>query len=58
MTKTITIRIKPNKAGKPVAHYWGTAKRWLPLSVDAAEAALATGQIFGAKAVQNDASLQ
>jgi len=52
MTKTITIRIRANKSGKPVAHYWGAAKRWLPLSVAAAELALATGTIYGAKAVR------
>jgi hypothetical protein len=52
MTKTITIRIKTNKNGKRVAHYWGAARRWLPLSIDAAEIALATGEIFGGKAIK------
>ena len=50
MTRTISIRIRANKNGKPVAHYWGAAKRWLPLSVDAAELAISTGTIFGQKA--------
>ena len=43
----ITIRIKANKSGKPVAHYWGMARRWLPISVAAAELAIATGKLFG-----------
>jgi len=52
--RTITIRISTNKNGKPVAHYWGAARRWLPISVDAAELALATGTIFGADAVRHE----
>lgn len=51
MNRTITIRITSDKNGKPVAHYWGAARRWLPVSVDAAQVALATGQFKGAKAV-------
>jgi hypothetical protein len=51
--RTITIRITTNKNGKQIAHYWGAAHRWLPLSVDAAELALATGTIFGATAVRH-----
>jgi hypothetical protein len=54
MKKTITIRIKANKNGKPVAHYWGLARRWLPISVDKAELALATGTLFGCPAVANE----
>jgi hypothetical protein len=48
---TITIRIKADKNGKRIAHYWGQARRWLPLSIDAADIALATGTIFGRPAV-------
>ena len=54
MKRTTTIRIKPNKNGKLVAHYWGEARRWLPLSVEAAELALATGVFHGSKAVSNE----
>ena len=46
---TITIRFKTNKRGTKIAHYWGPAKRWLPISIDDAELWLATG-----KAVTND----
>jgi hypothetical protein len=46
MTYTTTIRIKANKRGKLVAHYWGRARRWLPLSV---------GEALGGLAVTNDA---
>ena len=42
----ITVRISTNKNGKRIAHYWGMARRWLPLSVEAAELALATGTLF------------
>jgi hypothetical protein len=49
--RTITIRIRSNKNGKPVAHYWGLARRWLPMPVAEAEVALATGALFGCKAV-------
>lgn len=55
MTYTHTIRIKANKRGKKIAHYWGRARRWLPLSVEAAELALATGTIYGGPAVAHDA---
>ena len=40
----ITIRIQANKNGKRVAHYWGAARRWLPMKLDVAELALATGK--------------
>ena len=43
----ITIRITTNKNGKAMAHYWGLARRWLPISMDKAEIALATGTLFG-----------
>ena len=39
----ITIRIRTNKTGRRMAHYWGLARRWLPMSVAEAEIALATG---------------
>ena len=45
--KIIQIRIRSNKNGKRIAHYYGEARRWLPLSVDAAEVALATGNYYG-----------
>lgn len=54
MTKTITIRIKANKNGKRIAHYWGAARRWLPISVDAADLALATGVLFGCNVAAAD----
>ncbi|MFC5423690.1 hypothetical protein ACFPOB_29590 [Bosea eneae] len=40
---TVTIRIKSNRNGKLVAHYWGMARRWLPISVAEAQMAVATG---------------
>lgn len=44
MTKrTITIRFSVDKNGKRRAHYWGLARRWLPISIGAAEIKLATG---------------
>jgi hypothetical protein len=53
MRATITIRIKANKRGKPIAHYWSRLPgRWLPLSVDAANLAIATGELFGCPAVE------
>jgi len=52
MTQTITIRIKSNTNGKQIAHYWGQARRWLPISIAKAELALATGEVFGCKAVR------
>jgi len=51
--RTITIRITTNKNGKTMAHYWGLARRWLPMSVDAAELALATGTYYGCDAVRH-----
>jgi hypothetical protein len=45
MTKPkITIRFSVDKNGKRRAHYWGLARRWLPISIDAAELKLATGE--------------
>ena len=49
---TITIRIKANKNGKSIAHYWGRAHRWLPISVNEAEVALATGTLFDKPAIR------
>lgn len=54
MTRTITIRIRSNKNGKRVAHYWGEARRWLPIAVDAAEMAISTGRLFGCNAVPSE----
>lgn len=42
--RTITIRFSVDKNGKRRAHYWGLARRWLPISVAAAELKLATGE--------------
>lgn len=43
MTKQIvTIRFSTDRNGKRRAHYWGLARRWLPISVDEAELKLAT----------------
>lgn len=45
MTKRlISIRFTTDKNGKRRAHYWGAARRWLPISVAEAELKLATGQ--------------
>lgn len=45
MAKTqITIRFSTDKNGKRRAHYWGWARRWLPISIDAAELKLAMGE--------------
>jgi hypothetical protein len=44
--RKITIRFTADKNGKRRAHYWGLARRWLPISVDAAELKLATGEAF------------
>ena len=40
----IKIRFSADKNGKPRAHYWGLARRWLPISVDAAKLKLAAGE--------------
>jgi hypothetical protein len=48
---TLQIRIRTNKNGKRVAHYYGSARRWLPLPVVEAEIALATKTLFGRRAV-------
>lgn len=55
MPRTVTIRIKTNKNGRRVAHYWGVAKRWLPMPVETAEIAIATGAWGNSKAVAHDA---
>jgi hypothetical protein len=44
---TIRIRIKRNKHGTRIAHYWGTAQRWLPLKIEEADDAIRVGEIFG-----------
>jgi hypothetical protein len=44
MTRKISIRFTTDKNGRRRAHYWGLARRWLPISVDAAELKLATGE--------------
>jgi len=50
--RSISIRIRSNKNGKRIAHYWGEARRWLPMSIAEAELALATGQWGSCKAVR------
>jgi hypothetical protein len=42
--RLITIRFSTDKNGKLRAHYWGLARRWLPISVDAAKLKLAIGE--------------
>jgi hypothetical protein len=42
--RKITIRFSVDKNGRRRAHYWGLACRWLPISIDAAELKLATGE--------------
>jgi hypothetical protein len=49
MRHTITIRFSTDKNGRRRAHYWGLARRWLPISIDEAELRLATG-----RAVRNE----
>jgi len=46
----IQIRITANKNGKRIAHYYGIGRRWLPISVEAAETAIKTGTLFGRRA--------
>jgi hypothetical protein len=42
--RQITIRFSTDKNGRRRAHYWGLARRWLPISIEAAELKLATGE--------------
>jgi hypothetical protein len=42
--RPVTIRFSTDKNGKPRAHYWGLAKRRLPIGIDAAKLKLATGE--------------
>jgi hypothetical protein len=42
--RKITIRFSVDKNGKRRAHYWGLARRWLPISISEAELKLATGE--------------
>ena len=42
--QTITIRFSTDKAGRRRAHFWGQARRWLPMSTTEAEMKLATGE--------------
>jgi hypothetical protein len=37
----ITVRIKADKNGRLRAHYWGQARRWLPMSVAEAQLIIA-----------------
>jgi hypothetical protein len=45
----ITIRFSTNKKGKRIAHYYSQRSgfRLFPISVEAAEMAIATGTLFG-----------
>jgi hypothetical protein len=47
---TLQIRITTDKNGKRIAHYYGSARRWLAISVPAAELAISTGVLFGRRA--------
>ena len=38
----ITVRIKTDKNGHPMAHYWGIAKRWIKMNLDEARLLIAT----------------
>lgn len=42
--RAITIRFSVDKNGRRRAHYWGLARRWLPISNDEAELKLSTGE--------------
>jgi hypothetical protein len=44
MTSTVSIKFSTDKAGRPRAHYWGLARRWLPISIAKAEFWIATGK--------------
>jgi hypothetical protein len=44
MRYLITIRFSTDKRGRPMTHYWGQARRWLPISRDKAEFWIATGK--------------
>lgn len=48
---TITIRLSEDKNSKPIAHYWGLARRWIPLEREKAELAISTGTLFGVTAL-------
>jgi hypothetical protein len=54
MQRIITIRFSTNRRGKRVAHYWGTARRWLPIGLEAARVAVATGALWGSTVVEHD----
>jgi hypothetical protein len=41
---TVSVKFSTDKAGRPRAHYWGLARRWLPISVDKAQLWIATGK--------------
>jgi hypothetical protein len=47
--RPVTIRFSVDKNGKRRAHYWGLARRWLPISIEAAELKLATGEAVPAE---------
>jgi hypothetical protein len=38
----ITIRLSADRHGRPLAHYWGRARRWIRLPMDEAQMLLAT----------------
>jgi hypothetical protein len=49
--RLIEIRIRADKHGRQRAHYWTVrSNRWLPLSLAAAELAIATGELHGCHA--------
>ena len=39
----ITVRIKADKNGRPMAHYWGLARRWIKMNLAEAELLISTG---------------
>ncbi len=39
----VIIKFTADKNGRRRAHYWGLAKRWLPISIDTAELKIAAG---------------
>ena len=43
----IKIKIDTTVSGKRIAHYFGTAMRWLALPVETAEAAIKAGSLYG-----------
>ncbi len=42
----ITVRIKSDKNGRPMAHFWGMARRWIKMNMEEARMLIATDQAW------------